>query len=115
MISGRGFLGNNNKPAIGYYDEPYGNETYHMEGDTVRLACKLGYVNGIGKPYVGAKCTCSGSGPCSFQKAKPEYVCVPEVDQAIPVWTGGVFNFIKGKTTDGESKFSLVQMKRVFV
>ena len=47
VISGRGYEGKPpNKPAVGYYDEPYGNDTFHLVGDTVRVGCKLGYVNG---------------------------------------------------------------------
>lgn len=96
VISGRGFLGNNGNPAVGYNDPPYGNDTFHLAGDTVRVGCKLGFVNGIGKPFVGAVCSCSGTSECTFQLANPEYSCIPEADQAIPVWMGGVFNFIKG-------------------
>lgn len=95
VIKGRGFLGKPpNKPAVGYYDEPYGNETFHLPGDTVRLGCRLGSVNGVGKPFVGATCTCDNS-TCDFVLANSEFGCVPEAVQQMPVWTGGVFNFVK--------------------
>lgn len=47
VMKGRGYEGKPpNKPAVGYYDEPYGNDTFHLVEDTIRLGCKLGYTNG---------------------------------------------------------------------
>jgi len=95
VIKGRGYLGKPpNKPAIPYYDASYGNETYHLPGDTIRLGCRLGSVNGIGKPYSGAVCQCDNS-TCAFALSNPDWYCVPESVQMMPVWTGGVFNFVK--------------------
>ena len=65
-----------------------------MPGDTVRLGCKLGAVNGIGKAFSGAICSCDNS-TCSFVLANPEWYCVPETVQQMPVWSGGVFNHVK--------------------
>ena len=65
-----------------------------MPGDTVRLGCKLGSVNGIGKAYSGAICSCDNS-TCSFVLSNPAWYCVPETVQQMPVWSGGVFNFVK--------------------
>jgi len=95
VMVGRGYLGKPpNKPAVGYYDEPYGNDMFHLVGDTVRIGCKLGYVNGVAKDFSGAVCECS-DGVCQFNLVNPEYVCISEAEQAMPVWTGGVFNFVK--------------------
>ena len=99
VIKGRGYPGKPpNKPAIGYWDPPYDNGTYHFPGDTVRLACKLGSVNGVGKLYSGATCECDNS-TCAFRLTNPDWYCVPESVQQMPVWTGGVFNFVKSVQT----------------
>lgn len=95
VIKGRGFEGKPpNKPAVGYWDEPYGTDMFHLEGDTVRLGCKLGFSDGVAKPFVGSVCTCA-EGVCQFELANPDFICISEDEQAMPVWTGGVFNFVK--------------------
>jgi len=100
VISGRGFLGKPpKKPSVGYWDPPYDNGTFHLPGDTIRLACKLGSVNGIGKLYSGAVCQCDNS-TCAFSLVNPDWYCVPESVQQMPVWTGGVFNFVKAVYAD---------------
>lgn len=95
VIKGRGYPGKPpNKPAVGYWDAPYDNGTFHLPGDTIRLACKLGSINGIGKLYSGAVCECDNS-TCAFALVNPDWYCVPESVQQMPVWTGGVFSFVK--------------------
>lgn len=95
VIKGRGFEGKGNKPAIPYDDDSYPDFPAHFDQDTVRLACLNGFSNGVAKPYVGSICTCA-NGTCEFELANPDFVCLNHVtEQAIPVWAGGVFNFIK--------------------
>ena len=69
-------------------------EIFHYEGDIVRLGCKLGWTNGVGKQYVGAECKCA-EGSCGFALNNPDFICVPEETAMMPIWTGGVFNFIR--------------------
>merc|ERR1712110_32895 len=42
----------------------------------------------------GAVCECDNS-TCAFKLTNPDWYCVPESVQQMPVWTGGVFNFVK--------------------
>ena len=65
VIEGRG----SNKETYG----SYGEEVYHNEGDKVRLGCKLGFVNGYGKEFMGAECICDDDDICTFQKNFPEW------------------------------------------
>ena len=91
------------------YDS-YGDEVYHNEGDTIRLGCELGFVNGFGKEFMGAECKCDDNGNCSFEKNFTEWTCISaETQQAMPVWTGAVFNFIKDVQAQGQ-KSSLVSV-----
>ncbi|CBY18098.1 unnamed protein product [Oikopleura dioica] len=79
-----------------YYDASYGNEIYHKEGDKIRVACdQKGYVTGIKKLYSGFTCTCDGFNPCTFVQLNPDFVCISTEDAMLPVWAGGVFNFVK--------------------
>ena len=87
VISGRG------SESVTYWDASYGNEVYHNEGDTVRLGCKTGFSNSIGKAFIGATCTCSG-GYCGFVRARADFACIAPDVAPMPVWQGGVFNYI---------------------
>jgi len=97
VVSGRGLLPENDPAGEGldYYDPYYGPMVYHKVGDTVRIGCKLGYSNAIGKDFSGAKCLCS-MGSCAFALNNAAYRCVPDTTAAIPVWQGGNFNYVKG-------------------
>ena len=91
VVSGRG------SKNTDYWDPSYGtegDEIFHKPGDTVRLACKPGYMNNAAKQFTGAQCTCTDTG-CSFVKTLAEWGCVSEVEQQMPAWTGAKFNFIK--------------------
>lgn len=96
VIKGRGQPEDNEHgSATDYWDSSYnGSEIYHKEGDIVRLGCKLGYWNNIGKSYTGATCTCQ-NGTCAFVKSRMEFDCIDEAVAPMPIWQGGVFNFIR--------------------
>lgn len=100
VASGRGYLGDENKgkPAVPYWGGEYGEEgddIFHKQEDTVRLGCKLGYQNSVGKPFMGTKCLCT-DGVCQWTMNNPDFSCISNDEQvSIPVWTGGVFNFVK--------------------
>ncbi|CAG5091675.1 Oidioi.mRNA.OKI2018_I69.PAR.g13192.t1.cds [Oikopleura dioica] len=82
--------------SVPYFDASYGSEIYHKEGDKIRVACdSKGYVTGIKKLYSGFQCTCDGVNPCTFVQLNPDFVCVSTEDAMLPVWAGGVFNFVK--------------------
>ena len=53
-----------------FWDPMYNNELY-FEPDTsiIRLACKNGYDNNIGKPMMGTKCLCN-NGVCKWTMNK---------------------------------------------
>ena len=87
VISGRG------SDSVPYFDQSYGNDIYHNEGDTVRLGCKKGYSNSIGKAFIGATCTCS-AGYCGFKRAREDFKCIDPQKAPMPIWQGGVFNYI---------------------
>ena len=46
------------------------DEVYHNEGDQLRMGCKKGYRNSIGKQFTAAKCTCAVNS-CDWVLAKP--------------------------------------------
>ena len=55
---------------IPFWDDRYGGELYfEPETDIIRLACKLGYDNNIGKPFMGTKCLCD-NGICKWTMNK---------------------------------------------
>ena len=52
------FLGRGSEETP-YNDPSYdGDEIFHNEGDKLRLGCKLGYDNKVGKPFTAAECIC---------------------------------------------------------
>ncbi|CBY36479.1 unnamed protein product [Oikopleura dioica] len=82
------------------YDDPSydGDEIFHNEGDKLRLGCNLGYDNRVGKPFTAAECICeTREGACAFKFSNnPDFGCVShELEQQMPIWAGGNFNFIK--------------------
>jgi len=81
---------------IPFWDDRYNGELYfEHETDVIRLACKLGYDNNIGKPFMGTKCLCN-DGICKWTMNKEYFACIShENEQQIPVWGGGTFNFVK--------------------
>ena len=42
-----------------YWDPAFNGEVYHDEGDQLRMGCKKGFRNSIGKPFTAAKCICA--------------------------------------------------------
>ena len=56
--------------------DAYGEDLFHNEGDKIRIGCKLGYVNGIGKEMMQAECKCDENGACAWAAKVPEWTCI---------------------------------------
>ena len=55
----------------------YGDQKFHNKGDKIRLECKLGYVNTVGKRQMQAECKCE-NGVCAWTKRNPDWGCTAE-------------------------------------
>ena len=55
----------------------YGTEKFHNEGDKIRLECKRGFVNTVGKRLMQAECKCKDD-TCAWTKKKAAWGCAAE-------------------------------------
>jgi len=76
-----------------YWDPAFGGEVYHDEGDQLRMGCKKGYRNSIGKPFTAAKCLCAVNS-CDWVLSKP-LRCVSADTAPMPIWSGNKFNQVR--------------------